>query len=280
MVNNILSCGKKDFSYLAETILKQGNCIRFKAKGWSMLPSIRSGDIVAVSPITDEITHGDIILYRSKENTPVVHRVIKKSEGGGILTKGDSSLNFDSPITNEQVLGKVIEVERRGINIRHILGKILRKVQGLRLYSKLAKVILKPKNIIIEQSAVNDEGGIVLNWAIQKGKRVIGYVDLSPLHEKDKNSVWIMTGLKVHYKYRRLNLGKKLVKEVLHYLNKIGADEVRLYVSPSNISAVMLYKKLGFTITDDATNNPPFKNFIYLKKNVKDTSCHTSQIWD
>ncbi|HAP67285.1 MAG TPA: signal peptidase I [Nitrospinae bacterium] len=280
MVNNILSCGKKDFSCLAETILKQGNSIRFKAKGLSMLPSIRNGDIVAVSPITDEITHGDIILYRSKENTPVVHRVIKKSEGGGILTKGDSSLNFDSPITNEQVLGKVIEVERRGINIRHILGKILRKVQGLRLYSKLAKVILKPKNIIIEQSAVNDEGGIVLNWAIQKGKRVIGYVDLSPLHEKDKNSVWIMTGLKVHYKYRRLNLGKKLVKEVLHYLNKIGADEVRLYVSPSNISAVMLYKKLGFTITDDATNNPPFKNFIYLKKNVKETSCHTSQIWD
>ena len=280
MVNNILSCGKKDFSCLAETILKQGNSIRFKAKGLSMLPSIRNGDIVAVSPITDEITHGDIILYRSKENTPVVHRVIKKSEGGGILTKGDSSLNFDSPITNEQVLGKVIKVERRGINIRHILGKILRKVQGLRLYSKLAKVILKPKNIIIEQSAVNDEGGIVLNWAIQKGKRVIGYVDLSPLHEKDKNSVWIMTGLKVHYKYRRLNLGKKLVKEVLHYLNKIGADEVRLYVSPSNISAVMLYKKLGFTITDDATNNPPFKNFIYLKKNVKETSCHPSQIWD
>ena len=149
MVNNILSCGKKDFSYLAETILKQGNCIRFKAKGWSMLPSIRSGDIVAVSPITDGITSGDIILYRSKENTPVVHRVIKKNESGGILTKGDSSLDFDSPITNEQVLGKVIDVERRGINIRHFLGKILRKVQGFRLYGKLAKVTLKPKNVII-----------------------------------------------------------------------------------------------------------------------------------
>ena len=281
MVNNILSCGKKDFSCLAETILKQGNSIRFKAKGLSMLPSIRNGDIVAVSPITDEITHGDIILYRSKENTPVVHRVIKKSEGGGILTKGDSSLNFDSPITNEQVLGKVIEVERRGINIRHILGKILRKVQGLRLYSKLAKIILKPKNIIIEQSAAKDEGGeIVLNWSIKKSKRVIGYVDLSPLPEKDKNSVWIMTGLKVHYKYRRLGLGKKLVKEVLYYLNKIEADEVRLYVSPLNTSAVMLYKKLGFTLINNATNNPTFKNFIYLKKNVKDTPCHTSQIWD
>src|SRR3990167_10204427 len=140
MDNNILSCKKEDFFYLAETILKQGNCIKFKAEGGSMSPSIRSGDIVEVGPVTDEITSGDIILYRSRENTAVVHRVIKKNESGGILTKGDSSLDFDSPITNEQVLGKVIEVERRGINIRHFLGKILRKVQGFRLYGKLAKV--------------------------------------------------------------------------------------------------------------------------------------------
>jgi len=79
MVNNILSCGKKDFSCLAETILKQGNSIRFKAKGLSMLPSIRNGDIVAVSPITDEITHGDIILYRQKKIPLLFTGLLKKA---------------------------------------------------------------------------------------------------------------------------------------------------------------------------------------------------------
>jgi len=86
MSNNILSCKKDDFFYLAKTILKQGNYIKFRAKGRSMSPSIRNGDILEVGPAIDDITPGDIILYRSRENTPVVHRVIKINESGGILT--------------------------------------------------------------------------------------------------------------------------------------------------------------------------------------------------
>lgn len=108
---------------------------------------------------------------------------------------------------------------------------------------------------------------------------MIGGVEVSPLEGYEyKNSVWVITSLKVHYKYRRLGLGEKLIKKVLDHLNKIGADEARLYVSPLNIPAVKLYNKLGFTVTRDTTNKPVFKEFIYLRKDVKDPSCHTSQI--
>lgn len=276
MSNNILSCNKEDFSYLAETILKQGNCIRFRAEGGSMSPSIRNGDIIEVSPDIDDITSGDIILYRSKENMPVVHRVIKKNEIGSILTKGDSSLDFDNPVTDEQVLGKVIEVEKRGLNIRHVLGRILRQVQGFSLYGIFAKVILKPKNVIIEQTAVKEEAGeVILNWSAKKGRRLIGYIDLSPLLEKDNNPVWIMSSLWVHYGYRKIGIGKRLVKEVLGYLKITGADEVGLYVLPSNMVAINLYKSLGFGIAD---NNHGFKDHIYLIKDVKDPSRHTPKI--
>ncbi len=106
-----------------------------------MSPSIRNGDIIEVSPAIEDITTGDIILYRSKENTPVVHRVIKNNACGGILTKGDSSLIFDSPITSEQVLGRVIGIESKGLNIRHILSGILRRMQVFRLYGIFAKII-------------------------------------------------------------------------------------------------------------------------------------------
>ena len=273
MSNNILSCNKEDFSYLAETILKQGNCIRFRAEGRSMSPSIRNGDIIEVGPDIDDITPGDIILYRSKENTPVVHRVIKINESIGILTKGDSSLSFDNPITHEHVLGRVIEVKKSGLNFRHVLSRILRQVQGLRLYNIFAKVILKPENVKIEQSAERDEAGqVTLHWSVKKDKRLVGHVDLSPNIEKD-NSVWIMSSLWVHYRYRKIGIGKRLVKEVLVYLKNRGADEVGLYVSPSNIAAINLYKGFGFEIAD---NNHGFKDHIYLNNSLprKDTENH------
>lgn len=50
MSDNILSCSNGDFFNLAEIILQQGNCIRFRAEGRSMSPSIRNGDIIKVSP--------------------------------------------------------------------------------------------------------------------------------------------------------------------------------------------------------------------------------------
>lgn len=289
MPNNILSCKKEDFFHLAETILQQGNCIRFRAEGRSMWPSIRSGDIIKVSPDTDDITVGDIILYRSRENTAVVHRVVKR-DSRNILTRGDSSLDLDMPIINEQVLGKVVEIEKRGLHIRYILSEILHYIQGFRLYGALAKIILKPKDIIIEQTIEKDSDGsgdslerggkTTLKWTAKKGNLVAGSVDLFPLEEEKKthNSVWIMSSLWVHYRYRRIGLGKRLTKEVLDYLNNIGANEVRLSVLPSNKAAIRMYEYLGFMITADNHHNPEFEKLIHLKKDVKDPSCHTSQI--
>lgn len=239
-----------------------------------MSPFIKNRDIIEIGPDIDDITPGDIILYRSKENTPVVHRVIKINESGGILTKGDSSLSFDNPITHEHVLGRVIEVKKSGLNFRHVLSRILRQVQGLRLYSIFAKVILKLENVKIEQSAERDEAGqVYLKLSAIKGKRIIGYVDLSPLSEKLNNQVWIMSSLWVHYRYRKIGIGKRLIKEVLGYLKNIGADEVGLYVSHSNTAAINLYKSFGFEIADD---NHGFKDHIYLNNSLprKDTENH------
>lgn len=254
-----------------------------------MSPSIRSGDIVEVGPVTDEITLGDIILYRSRENTAVVHRVVKR-DSRNILTRGDSSLDLDMPIINEQVLGKVVEIEKRGLHIRHILSEIMHCIQGFRLYGALAKIILKPKDIIIEQTIEKDSDGsgdslerggkTTLKWTAKKGNLVVGSIDLFPLEEEEKahNSVWIMSSLWVHYRYRRIGLGKRLTKEVLDYLNNISANEVRLSVLPSNKAAIRMYENLGFMITADNHCNPEFEELIHFKKDVKNPSCHTPKI--
>ena len=123
-------------------------------------------------------------------------------------------------------------------------------------------------------------GKTTLKWTAKKGNLVAGSVDLFPLEEeeKDNNLVWIMSSLWVHYRYRRIGLGKRLTKEVLDYLNNIGANEVRLSVLPSNKAAIRMYENLGFMITIDNHHNPEFEELIHFKKDVKDTSCHTPKI--
>ena len=140
-----------------------------------------------------------------------------------------------------------------------------------------------PEGIRVMQATGNDlqelskEDNPGLRWIAKKRGRIVGGVDLSPLEEQgDKNSAWIISSLHIHYKYRRLGLGEKLVKETICYLNRIGADEVGLYVSPSNTSAIKLYKKLGFAIVNKIPHNSVFKEFIYLRKYVKDASVYTS----
>ncbi len=304
MPDKVLSLKKEDFFCLAETILKQGNCIRFRAEGWSMSPSIRGGDIIKVSPVMDDITPGDIIFYRSEGNTAVVHRVVEKIKRDGresILTKGDSSLGLDNPVIPDQILGKVVVIENNGFSIRPFLSKTLHWIQSIRLYRILARILLRPEGIRVMQATGNDlqkldnfysggsgnftedlegtpkENDPGLSWIAKKCDRIVGGVELSPLEERgDKNPVWIINSLHIHYKYRRLGLGEKLVRETIGYLNRIGADEVRLYVSSLNTSAIKLYKKLGFAVINKAPHNPVFKEFVYLRKYVKDASGYTS----
>src|SRR3989338_2117190 len=114
---------------------------------------------------------------------------------------------------------------------------------------------MKPENVNIEQSEMKDESGeVVLNWSAKKGKRIIGYVDLSTPLEKAHKPVWIMSSLWVHYSYRKVGIGKRMVKEMLGYLEKTDSGEVGLYVLTLNIPAINLYKSFGFGIAGDNHN--------------------------
>lgn len=71
----------------------------------SMSGTIEIQDIVIVK-LTNNVEENDIITYKSGENF-VTHRVIRKEENQ-IVTKGDANNLEDAPITNEQIVGKVV----------------------------------------------------------------------------------------------------------------------------------------------------------------------------
>lgn len=114
-------------SPLAKEILKKGYCVRIPTYGKSMFPLISS--IVHIKPAkAGDIRVGDIVVYSSGERM-AAHRMVKKIIKDGkeiLLIKGDTWL-ASSEVSPEEVIGKVIKVEKWGIqlNLKKGIGKII-----------------------------------------------------------------------------------------------------------------------------------------------------------
>jgi len=121
-----LNLKREDFASIAQGVLSRGKTFKFKAKGGSMSPFIRNGDVVEVVPVKGKVNFGDVILYHSSYGNPIIHRVIQGNKEN-IITKGDSVSNFDQPILSKQVLGRVVAVEKNGwcIRLDKPVGKLL-----------------------------------------------------------------------------------------------------------------------------------------------------------
>ncbi len=116
-----MRCEGIEFEQLAVQVLESGHGLRFQARGSSMHPAVRDGDILDVRPTRiAELDVGDIVLYRSSRSGIVVHRVAgirRQAEKTILLVKGDSAPRPDSPVDESQVLGRVESIERLGRTI-------------------------------------------------------------------------------------------------------------------------------------------------------------------
>lgn len=116
-------------------LLSQGKLMRFRARGGSMSPLICDGQVVVIRPCQAEgVKFGDIILcYRldgrywnvsggnKVKGRQVIHRFLWRKNIDGqkvLITKGDANRNYDQPVLADQVLGKVVVVEKKGWKIR------------------------------------------------------------------------------------------------------------------------------------------------------------------
>lgn len=84
--------------------------------GHSMAPLIRNGDTVVIEHGRNHMYIGDIVVFK-KSHKICAHRLIgilNKRIRPKFLLKGDSCTAFDPLITDEQIIGKIIEV--KGLN--------------------------------------------------------------------------------------------------------------------------------------------------------------------
>jgi signal peptidase I len=111
-----LSLGSRPFRELLIEVLHRGAAFRFRAKGFSMSPFIKDGDIITVAPLSgDRPRLGDVVAFidpRTEEL--VVHRVIGKRDNSRFFIRGDNLPVQKHLVPISQVLGKVEKVERGG----------------------------------------------------------------------------------------------------------------------------------------------------------------------
>ncbi|HEV2113268.1 MAG TPA: hypothetical protein VGR50_03910, partial [Terriglobales bacterium] len=100
------------FRELCSTLLEQGMSVQFEARGVSMSPTIRSGDMVQVEPLEPhELRRGDIVLGQDTGRF-ILHRVMGRDERM-CSTRGDSSREADRSIAVSEVVGRVLSARRK-----------------------------------------------------------------------------------------------------------------------------------------------------------------------
>lgn len=100
---------------LASETLRSSGTLRLGVSGWSMLPTLWPGDTLVVQRAgSDEIAEGDIVLF-ARDRRFFVHRVIRKDRSALMVqTRGDALPRPDPPVSNRELLGRVVSVERNG----------------------------------------------------------------------------------------------------------------------------------------------------------------------
>jgi len=103
----------KAFETTITDVLGRGVPVRFHATGQSMLPAIRSGEHMHVSPLGGApLRIGDVVLARSGGRL-LAHRIVRMS-AQSVITRGDNAHRTDPSLSPGDILGRVTHVERDG----------------------------------------------------------------------------------------------------------------------------------------------------------------------
>ncbi len=87
--------------------LEAGAAFRFFQRGTSMLPMLVEGrdSVSIVSPKVREPRAGEVILYRRKNGSFVLHRALKRARDGSFVCCGDNQILLERGVLPESIIG-------------------------------------------------------------------------------------------------------------------------------------------------------------------------------
>ena len=105
----------EDIEDIIRETLDSGKSFKISPNGGSMLPLIRQGiDNVYIKKPTEPLKKYDIIFFKRKNGSFILHRIIKVKKDGYVLC-GDNQWLAEHGIKMNDVIGIVTEIERGGI---------------------------------------------------------------------------------------------------------------------------------------------------------------------
>jgi len=120
-MNEVL-VSQAELADLSDEFLGRGESFRFRAKGFSMFPFLRDGDVITVKRVNPEtIGVGDICMFLRGESQPVVHRITGRDTGSHGLTfraQGDMLFGQDEIVCSDRILGKAVVLIRNGQTVQ------------------------------------------------------------------------------------------------------------------------------------------------------------------
>lgn len=101
------------FFAAVEQMIASGKNVTITPKGNSMMPFIRSGkDAVLLSPVTDGLKVGDIVLFRLA-GRHILHRLCAV-EGDMLVSMGDGNIRGKERFRRSDVVAVVTGIRRKG----------------------------------------------------------------------------------------------------------------------------------------------------------------------
>lgn len=242
--------------------------------GFSMWPFLRQGDkVIAKKTSLENLNLGDIIIYVGGLNKKICHRLVKKVKSGDsfiLYTRGDSIPGRSEVISAEKVLGKVIGIMRNGRIIsqetkkaktvnwlianfyapvvfwrkffKNIVIYFFSLIQNTPVYKISLGFLISPKVEYRLPSDLELDNQFV---ALYRGK-VIGSVCLTEKKGDFQDGSFLVSGLHVRIRFRRLGVGEKLMERLIEFARKKGINNLYLNVQEKAKPGYLLYKKLGF----------------------------------
>jgi uncharacterized repeat protein (TIGR01451 family) len=102
------------FEALSRELLNRGLSVRFEARGASMSPCIRDGDIVHITPvIISKLRKGDIVLTKGDKGFLIHRLIVVDHDKDFFITRGDCGKQDDTPVNGSQILGIAVSKEIR-----------------------------------------------------------------------------------------------------------------------------------------------------------------------
>jgi len=117
---------------LLRGMVERGRPLRTTVRGFSMSPFICDDDVLTIVPMNSRAPRvGEVVAFTLPDSGRLaIHRIVARA-GTGWLLRGDNCPETDGVVARENIIGRVVRVERQGRQVRLGLGAEARLIAWL-----------------------------------------------------------------------------------------------------------------------------------------------------